>query len=534
MVFHCRYLDIFSKKMQDNPLLIDKMSENLDDLQPGEGLPSMPNGTIDFRREIVEARNDLTRVAAEIGGPNLLDDKWRARSAAADRLRDGGLQISRGTFMKKVLEAGLVPKLREGYDGKNAIRPLIHEVDAQSAAEDLAKLKITLDTDGTYTSKSGRVWGTIPAIALRLGVSEHAIDPRLDGASKFRARNYLGKPVWVYKLEAIAARVEKDILEPRATREAKVDKDGCYENADGKWITIEVFYNSLSPEGKKKTSPEGLRRRANKECRSLDAIDRKGRANCKVYNLEDLKKLSIINQSKKVDERGIYADPDTKMEWASLGSWEKFFRVSTRALNTGIEQTFGGLEFMERMKVFSSNKREFEMFSRTEIEKALGYIFEAEDLLVNEVSTKIEDVEGEIRESILVTVKEFADIIPLNRVSNKRLNYYHRASMTESVDRQSGAPRQAVDLQAAIDTFRSEILDILAAIETTDANDEVIDEKGRWITISKFLNEHRGANEAIENPRKFIANTDQAQRIRRMNSKNEITYLYLESDLKKI
>jgi len=119
-----------------------------------------------------------------------------------------------------------------------------------------------LDPDGTYTSKSGRVWGTVLAIAAKLGVSDHAIDSRLDGVSRFRARNYRGRPVWAYKLDTVAAKVEKDILEPRATREAKVDKNGYYENEDGKWATIEVFYNSLLPEEKKKTSPEGLRRRA--------------------------------------------------------------------------------------------------------------------------------------------------------------------------------------------------------------------------------------------------------------------------------
>lgn len=510
------------------------MSENRDEVQPGEDFGCTPNGTTDFRSEIVQAHSEMTHAAMKIGGPNMLDSHWRARSAAADRLREEGIRISRGTFIKRVSANGLESKMKDGLDGKNILRPLIHDTDAIVAAEDLSKLKVTLNPDGTYTSRSGKVWGTIPAIAVKLGVSEHAITLRLDGVSKLKARNYLGKPVWVYNFNTIKAKVEKDLLEPRATREAKVGKDGYYENADGKWTTIEAFYNSLSNREKKKTSPESLRRRANKSCRSLDAIDRAARSNCKVYHLEDLKKLSILKQEKKVDKRGIYTDPETGMEWASLSSWEKIFRVSTRALMTGIEQTFGGLELMEKTTVFSSNKREFEMFSRAEIEKALSYIFDAENLLVNEVSTRIEEVEGEIRESILVTVKEFADIIPLDRVSNKRLNYYHRAGMTESVDRKSGAPRQAVDLQAAIATFHAEISDILEAMDTTNIADEVTNEKGRWITISQFLNERRANNEPIENPRKFIANTDQAQRIRRMNSKNELTYLYLESDLKKI
>ncbi|MCX6734306.1 MAG: hypothetical protein NTZ25_00145 [Candidatus Peregrinibacteria bacterium] len=512
------------------------MSENRDEITTSDEFTCTQSGTIDFSSKIAEAREELTRAAIEIGGPNMLDSHWIARSAAADMIRENGVRASRTTFFRRVVVKGLTSKMKEGIDGKNVLRPLIHYTDANFAVEDLAELKISLDPDGTYTSKSGRVWATVPAIASKLGVSEHAIDLRLDGVSKFRARNYLGKPVWVYKLDAIKSKVEKDLLEPRATREAKVGKNGHYENADGKWITIEAFYNSLTVKEKKKTSPESLRRRANKNCRNLDAIDREGRSNCKVYHLEDLKKLSILKQEKKVDQRGIYTDPETGMEWASLGSWEKIFRVSTRALITGIEQTFGSLDRMKTTTVFSSNKREYEMFSRQEIEKALSYIFDDEDLLVNEVSTKIEEVEGEIRESILVTVKEFADIIPLDRISNKRLNYYHRAGMTESVDRRSGAPRQAVDLNAAIATFRSEITDILESMDTTNIADEVTDKKGRWITITQFLNERRTteAKANVENPRRFIANTDQAQRIRRMNSKNELTYLYLESDLKKI
>jgi hypothetical protein len=53
-------------------------------------------------------------------------------------------------------------------------------------------------------------------------------------------------------------------------------------------------------------------------------------------------------------------------------------------------------------------------------------------------------------------------------------------------------------LQAAITTFGSQITDILAAMETTNEQDEVTNEKGHWITISKFLNERRESGNDIK------------------------------------
>ena len=171
------------------------------------------------------------------------------------------------------------------------------------------------------------------------------------------------------------------------------------------------------------------------------------------------------------------------------------------------------------------------MIERKDVEKALAYIFDAEALEVNDVYTKLEIIGGETRESIYVTMGELTDLIP----SLKR-NYMKEHLMPHKVgalERTSGTSVYTYSLSAATAKFKDRITDLLAAIEKTDDNDEVHAPEGRYITLAKFLNERRAANEDIENPRLFIANTDQAQRIRRMNSQNQLTYLYLESDLQK-
>ena len=314
-----------------------------------------------------------------------------------------------------------------------------------------------------------------------------------------------------------------------------VDENGFYKDDLGrKWCTTRAFFENLDAEKGAKTSEPAIRRRAGKTLISMEAIDRIGRKGCRIFLFDELAELVVVKQEKKVGPDGIYTDPNTNKQWASLSTWEEVFRVSAKSMIEQIENTFDGIKNMERLVVLNSENREDKMFSRDQVEEALTTLFEDENLEINGVVTKLDEVAGEIRESIYVTGPELAEIIPADRVPRYMFYRKLKDNQIEAKNRTKAGVKPALSLQAAISTFNSQISDLIATTETTDDKDEFTDKKGRWITIAQFLNERRAANEDVENPRRFIANTDQAQRIRRMNSKNELTYLYLESDLKKI
>ncbi len=316
---------------------------------------------------------------------------------------------------------------------------------------------------------------------------------------------------------------------------AAVDENGFFtDELRRKWCTTRAFYENLHPDAAAKTSEVAIRRRAGRQLQSREAIDRIGRDKCSIFLFDELAELSVVKQERKADRDGIYTDPKTGKQWASLNTWESIFRVSQKSLMEELEATFGGLESMERLKVFNTANREDEMFSSDQVERALSHLFEDENLEVNGVVTRLEEVAGGIRESIHVTAPELAEIIPADRVA--RYMFYRKLKKTqiEAKNRSKAGVQPALSLQAAITTFGSKIADILASTETTDDKDEVTNEKGRWIPISKFLNERQSSGNKVKNPRRFIANTDQTQRMRRMNSKNELTYLYLESELEKV
>lgn len=497
----------------------------------------------------IHAAASLAATARQIGGPNghRIDGSWRTINGAAHHLRDGGVRIAQSTLQKRIAANPSI-ELVDALADNEHMRPFVRLSDAEMAAEDLAlldRLHRTVPENGIFTIGTehvdpehgvdkediGKTFATVPTIATMCEVSEMAVERRLPGVRSLPARNFHGKPVRVYEIEPITSRLRAELLDARTNREVRIDAEGHYENEAGVWSTIDAFYASLTAEERAKTSEVAIRRRTNKTCRSLDALDRELRPNCKVYHLDDLRKLSILKQERKVGPNGIYTDPETGEEWASLATWMQIYRVSHRARDFGIQQKFGSIDDMSRLKVFSSNKREDEMFLREEIEQALAYIFDAEKLAVNGVSTIIMETSGQIQEVLQLTPGELEKIIPTDRVSRKQIQRKLAAHMEEVLDRESGAPRQVFDLTAAISTFHSQIADILAGIEKTDANDEVHDSHGRWLTISKFLMEKRAANDNVENPRHLIANTDNIQRIRRMNSQNELTYLYLESEL---
>lgn len=533
------------------------MSENRsDNLDPHTDDNKSPFSFSSFTSPAeISAAAAIRRTAYQIGGRDgrAIDDSWLPASRTVDRFSTQGVvNVTAGTLRRRLKKATPSPTPRIALGENNNEVEFYHSADSLGVVEDLAeldRLNRRLDSSGTVVLQShhfdpekphpldtatiedvGKTFSTLPIIAAKNNVSEPVALRRSRDVKRVVVRLVTGKQAFVYEVSPIESRLKEELTNIRETRKVQVDENGYYLDEEGKkWCTINAFWDSLDAEVQKKTSISAVTRRAQSECSSLDALDREKRPKCKIYPLEELQKISILANEKVAGKDGFYNDAQNGKQWASFKKWLSVFRISNRALDYGIDQTFGGIEKMPKLPVLDSTRKEVEMLERKDVEKALADIFDAEALEVNNVYTKLETIEGETRESIYVTMGELTDLIPtLKRNYMKEHLMPHKEDATE---RASGAPVYTYSLSAATAKFKDRIAELLAAIEKTDDSDEVTDDKGRWVTISKFLNERREAEAPIENPRRLISHTDQAQRIRRMNSQNQLTYLYLESEL---
>lgn len=503
----------------------------------------------------ISAASAIRRTAYQIGGRDghRVDDSWLPANRTVDRFSAQGLvNVAAGTLRRRLKNATPSPTPRIALGENNNEVQFYHYADSSGVVEDLAeldRLKRRLDSSGTIVLQPhhfdpekphpldtatiedvGKTFSTLPIIAAKNNVSEPVVLRRSGDIKRVVVRLVTGKQAFAYEISPIESRLKRELTDIRKERKVQVDENGYYLDEEGKkWCTINAFWDGLSEEVQKKTSISAVTRRAQTECLSMDALDRVKRPKCKIYPLEELQKISILANEKVAGKDGFYNNPQNGKQWASFKKWLSVFMVSNRALDYGIAKTFGGPENIPKLSVLDSTRKEVEMLERKDVEKALAYIFDAEALEVNDVYTKLETIGGETRESIYVTMGELIDLIPsLKRNYMKEHLMPHKEDATE---RASGAPVYTYSLSAATTKFHDHIADILAALEKTDDADEVTDDKGRWITISKFLNERRAINDNVENPRRLISHTDQAQRIRRMNSQNQLTYLYLESEL---
>lgn len=503
----------------------------------------------------ISAAAAIKRTAYRIGGRDghIIDDSWLPANRTVDKFAaQGVVSVTAGTLRRRLKKATPSPRPRISLGENNIEVEFYHSADSLGVVEDLAeldRLNRRLDSSGTVVLQShhfdpekphpldtatiedvGKTFSTLPIIAAKNKVSEPIALLRSGDVKRIVIRLVTGRQAFAYEVLPIESRLKRELTDIRETRKVQVDENGYYFDEEGKkWCTINAFWDSLDEEVQKKTSVSAILRRAKTECRSMDALDREKRPKCKIYPLEELQKISILANEKVAGKDGFYNDTQNGKQWASFKKWLSVFRVSNRALDYGIEQTFGRPENMPKLPVLDSTRKEVEMLERKDVEKALAYIFDAEALEINNIYTKLETIEGETRESIYVIMGELTDLIPtLKRNYMKEHLMPHKE---DAIERSSGVPVYTYSLSAATAKFNDRIADILAAIEKTDDADEVTDDKGRWITISKFLNERRATNDNVENPRRLISHTDQAQRIRRMNSQNQLTYLYLESEL---
>ncbi len=194
-------------------------------------------------------------------------------------------------------------------------------------------------------------------------------------------------------------------------------------------------------------------------------------------------------------------------------------------MSRGVNEKFENWENVPSIRGFGLAKREDDLYSREAILEALSYIFDTENLAVNDVITVIEETAEGARETLYLSPEELTKIIPEDRLPRYTYRRRFAESRIDGPDRNNGGEIAAFSLDAVIDSYRDQIQDILDAIEEVD--EESQRGEGKLLSISEYLQ---------KNPRtdrkKLIANTDNIERVRR-RKEGKIVYMYREKDLDK-
>lgn len=516
----------------------------------GKGLDSQileDTQTVESTME-AQARAELTQVIAKLG-PNptpglsgfhedpTTEELWGSKTALAREVTSGGTPISQAGLAKRFRRRKpTAPSIKLDING---ISRQAHKLsDAVEITEDLAVIEIYLKESGIFVDENGKKWATIEAMCKKFNLSKPAVTRRLLGVENKPARNCYLKPTTVYDFAAAKAQL-KDLLTIRKKakkgEEIKVDETGRYieppiEDVDEPttWITIHAFYSELPEEIQQRTSTAALRRYANQHCRSQEAVDRHQRVEkATIYPLDELNNLSIINNEVRVDEDGIYTD-DYGEEWASSNTWQDILNVSQKGFDRGINTEYEGLEWTPSIQGFGLSKREDPLYPREAVENALKYIFEADDLEVNGIMTKINEGEEGITETIYATVDEIVLIIPEEIIPRYTYRRKFAPQRVTSINRVHGGEVATFDLNAIINHFRDRIQEQLGQIERASLT-ETGPRQGKLISLSDYLQRH-----PEKNKKSLIANTDIVEKHRRLNEEGEIVYLYDENELDEI
>lgn len=390
----------------------------------------------------------------------------------------------------------------------------------------------TRPTEGVHVTKTGRRYARVTLAAEILKLSQEMIRRRIAaGVVKILQRKD-GALVSLDDLEArpeIAARLNAEII---------VDEDGFHEDEEGRWCTVDAFYESLDQELQQQTTKQAILIQAQTFCRSKEAIDRIGRPGTKIYLYDELfdKGLALLRIEKIINPHTRHHLDEHGVKWGSKRFWIDYFRVKNHALNKGVKLTYGSWDQVPseegRNAIIRHGKvnlqKRIPVFSEPVIRKILTYIFDAEIKVKGGVHHVIDETNRSVK-AVYHSATKLGEEMPLDR------DYIHQKLMKcacpylDGVDQRSGATVRVFELNRAREIFRNQIT---VVTET--------DEKGEWhdihhdrcVTVERYCEEHLHIKrDALED----LIEDHKPTRLRRRDKRNnQIVILYPEKILNKL
>jgi len=450
------------------------------------------NPAIDWTSAIANARLGMNTAATSnnLDLPSLDTDgkcsvngeTMRTPATTSETLEDGDVRIGHTTIKYHVIrriQQGAEVQVVPGLNRMGRQTTLYPEDAMIDGISHLRTLKVQLGEDGTFLSKRGFTYMSIPALAAKYGIPESTLRNHFSDHEQLKtkaktipARDVHGKRIIIYRVEDIKADLEK--LQTASTPEAILDKDEYCEIEKVKYCSINGCLKHMLKDAKHKPTRKCLEVRITKDGLKSKKAKTLAGDPVNVYPVVDLERIIKVyfeeaRVEKKGEKQGIYTDPDGQ-EYATLQTWLPKFGVGEKAFEKGFEEKFKGV-WPEGSKIegvdLGGNKSS--LYLKGTVEEALSYILKAEAIVKEGICAIQEHVQDATEEALLQPPKiyksdrrieaDHGDKLEISRCEMRRRML--RASMLdpaakitiEATDRKRGTKTTVFDVDYALKNY---------------------------------------------------------------------------------
>lgn len=259
------------------------------------------------------------------------------------------------------------------------------------------------------------------------------------------------------------------------------------------------------------------------------AIDRRGRDNTKVYDVDEMAEvLRMLLEKRQLQKKiratkGLYKHPELGFCGAK-DTLANYFEVSEHAFKPRVD--WGTIPSTPGI---TAHGRHETLYQVAAVKKCLKDIFEAKNSIVHGEC----HIDGtNFITAVRFTEKHTLGINPMAALDRLQKHLAQvQGAMTEGIDRKSGDKLIIMNEELAL-----EIFEIRLSVKTkrTKGRDEFMDaRKGRCVLLKKFLSEHREFPR-VARTKFYEAVADGSLNLRpliRINSLNQVCKFYPEKDL---
>ena|GEM_PF-2778003 len=346
----------------------------------------------------------------KVDGTTMRTPASTSEKLAETRFRVGHAAI-RYHVRRRIEDGADIPAVT-GLNRMGRVTTLYPEEDLMDGVRHLKYLKVQVGEDGTYISRRGFAYMSLPALAAKYGIPETTLRNNFSGhgqletkARTIPARDPQGKRIAIYREKDI--KDDLDRIKASLSTDATLDKDEYCTIEEVRYCSMNGCRNHMLEKAKHKPTRECLERRIEKAKLKAKKAKTLDGDTVNVYLVTELEALTKIyfedaRVEKKGDKRGIYTDPDGQ-EYASMQTWLAVFKVSEGAFEKGFEEKFKSI-WPEGSKIegidLGGNKSS--LYLKTTVEEALAYILKAEAIIEEGICTIQKQVQDRAEDAIQV------------------------------------------------------------------------------------------------------------------------------------
>lgn len=361
----------------------------------------------------------------------------RTPATASEKLEETAVRINHATIryhVRRRIKNGADISVIQGLNRVGKVTTLYPEEALMDGVGHLRNLKVQVGEDGTYLSRRGFTYMSIPALAAKHGIPESTLRNHFMGEDGIQsktktipARDVKGRKIILYRLEDIKPDLEQ--IQESSKIEATLDKDEYCEIERVRYCSMNGCLNHMLKDAKHKPTRKCLEVRIIKEKLPSKKAKTLGGDSVNVYTVTDLERIIKVyfeeaRVEKKGEKRGIYTDPEGQ-EYASMQTWLARFGVGEKAFESGFEEKFKSV-WPEGSKIegvdLGGNKSS--LYLKATVEESLAYILKAEAIIHEGICT----IQQQVREAADEATQDFPETqLPPGKIykSDRKLEADH-------------------------------------------------------------------------------------------------------------